>query len=434
MASCSADGTIHVWRVELAASRGGSGSSSGRGAKGSDGASAADLWGYVDVADSVNSSPLTGQSSAPGVSVCGLSVVRTVDPQRGPIVALHHYNSDVASVVTYATQRGHVGGWDLRAVREAFAYSLRPELGYATSMTVSPDRHWVVVGTSRGYVSLWDIRYNAQCRLWRHSSGSAIHRLACCRNPNQGTSQSLGRSQGQGQGQSEQAPEGAAYLFTAAGNNEASVWSVPDAADGECLKCFRTVRVGHSRVALDPLPQLIDTPLPRHPMNTVRSAVSGILSGGVGGGDGDGESHSVRAIVGRISPSGASYLMTAGTDRHIRYWDFGPASRCFTVAGHQPWQPKPNCETPAAAIFGRENEEDGDGVSDSTATTTAPPSSSSSSTSAPRSRGEGRLTVCYDYEEPSASSTVLPPSQLPLREGRGPLPPTTAFKVRSTPP
>jgi hypothetical protein len=31
---------------------------------------------------------------------------------------------------------------------------------------------------------------------------------------------------------------------------------------------------------------------------------------------------SMRALVGRISQQGNSYLITGGTDRHIRYWDF----------------------------------------------------------------------------------------------------------------
>ncbi len=48
-------------------------------------------------------------------------------------------------------------------------------------MTIAPDRNWIAVGSSRGYVSLFDIRYNACSRLWRHSGEGPIHRLACCK-------------------------------------------------------------------------------------------------------------------------------------------------------------------------------------------------------------------------------------------------------------
>eukprot|EP00953_Heterococcus_sp_UTEX-ZZ885_P035083 18133-Heterococcus_DN1.PRE.1 len=43
---------------------------------------------------------------------------------------------------------------------------------------------------------------------------------------------------------------------------------------------------------------------------------------------------SMRALVGRISQQGNSYLITGGTDRHIRYWDFQVPSRCYTVSGN----------------------------------------------------------------------------------------------------
>lgn len=50
-------------------------------------------------------------------------------------------------------------------------------------MTTSPDRNWVCLGTSKGFISLFDIRYQMPCKLWRHSAHSAIHRLACCKAP-----------------------------------------------------------------------------------------------------------------------------------------------------------------------------------------------------------------------------------------------------------
>jgi hypothetical protein len=42
---------------------------------------------------------------------------------------------------------------------------------------------------------------------------------------------------------------------------------------------------------------------------------------------------SMRALVGRISQQGNSYLITGGTDRHIRYWDFQVTA--ITVTSHK---------------------------------------------------------------------------------------------------
>jgi hypothetical protein len=57
------------------------------------------------------------------VFVSGTSVVRTIDAAEGAITSVHHYNGDVASVVTYATQNGGVHGWDLRAVHNLYDHS-----------------------------------------------------------------------------------------------------------------------------------------------------------------------------------------------------------------------------------------------------------------------------------------------------------------------
>ena len=41
---------------------------------------------------------------------------------------------------------------------------------------------------------------------------------------------------------------------------------------------------------------------------------------------------STRAIMGRISDTGRSYLITGGTDRSINFWDFQDPEKCFVVS------------------------------------------------------------------------------------------------------
>ena len=243
-------------------------------------------------------------------------------------------------------------------------------------MAIAPDRAWMVVGTAKGYVSLWDVRYNAMCRLWRHSSSGPIHRLATCKSLPVGS-------------KSEQAigsPEGA-FLFVAAGSNEAAVWAIPEG--GECLKCFRSIPLRSSREPLAPLPVLQDISLPRHPQGPIVSAVGDYATPNLEGG-GDAHVHSYRALLGRISEKGTSYLVTAGTDKCIRYWDFSHPSRCFTVTGLLPCQPRPSYEASGVGT---------------------------------------KLFLSHDTAVPSAEATTQ--AHLPLREGRGPLQPPTNFKVHT---
>ena len=78
-------------------------------------------------------------------------------------------------------RRGLIHGWDLRCGQEAFVFPVRPELGSATCLTVGPDRNWIAAGTNKGYIGLWDIRFNVMSKLWRHSSGSPMQRIARCK-------------------------------------------------------------------------------------------------------------------------------------------------------------------------------------------------------------------------------------------------------------
>ncbi len=311
--------------------------------------------------------------------------IKQLQPSEGAVIAVNHFNSDIASVVTFITQAGGIYGWDLRAAREAFHYSLRSELGQPTSFAVSPERAWLSVGTSRGYVSLWDIRYNIMSNLWRHSSNGPIHRLATCKPLARVTAQ---MQQAAYQNKSEYligSAEGA-YLFVAAGANEAAVWAIPEG--GECLKCFRSVPLRNSRQAIGPLPTLSTISLPRHPYAPIFSAFENTL----GPDPGLIQEHSYRAVLGRISDKGTSYLVTAGTDRVIRYWDFSSPYKCFAVSGLLPCQPRPAFETPNV-----------DGLC-------------------------GKLYLSYDAAVPTSETVTQ--AHLPLREGRGPLPPSVNFKVK----
>jgi hypothetical protein len=222
-------------------------------------------------------------------------------------------------------------------------------------------------------------------------------------------------------------PTEGGYLFAAAGDNEAAVWGIPEA--GESFKCFRTVPLDASRGPLAPLPILVDVELPRHPHAPIRSAVTAssfalaqlnvipaadslsvrtlALNEALGnvGTTHRGYNHSVRALLGRISQSNLSYLITAGTDRCIRYWDLSSASKCFTVCGLQPAQPK--------GIFDCTNRIIGQSTTGSETVNT--PLNSS------------KLFVCYVAETPSADKILQ--AHLPVREGRGVTLPSNNFKV-----
>jgi WD40 repeat protein len=57
--------------------------------------------------------------------------------------------------------------------------------------------------------------------------------------------------------------------------------------------------------------------------------------------------NSVRAMICSVSSTASSYLITAGCDKMIRYWDFSSTGKCCTIWGLESHaQPKPTFEAP----------------------------------------------------------------------------------------
>jgi phosphoinositide-3-kinase regulatory subunit 4 len=146
VASCSDDGSIHVWRVDVATSAPGSGAEEGY-----DHQIILDVCLMVSFYSIGNASNNSNDDSmraevSQKVNV-GVSEIKQIKSEEGSVVAIQHYNGDIASVITYLTQHGGLHGWDMRSTTEAFNFNLRPELGSPTCLTLAPDRNWICVGT-----------------------------------------------------------------------------------------------------------------------------------------------------------------------------------------------------------------------------------------------------------------------------------------------
>jgi phosphoinositide-3-kinase regulatory subunit 4 len=295
--SGASDGSVHVWRVDMVSS------------------------------STKQSSP----SETREVSrVAGSSEIRKVNPEEGEILAVNHFNTSAASILTYATQKGHIHSWDLRCANEPFLLKIPQDTGYITSTAMGSDRNWIVTGTSRGFIALWDLRFQQILKLWHHSRSAPVNRLATSFVP---PPQSW---VGRGGANSESRP----FLFAACGPNECAMF---DITDGSCRECFRTVDYASrfSNARLDEMPRLQEVPLPTSTRRKV------LASHGLSSRLGDVVSssfRSVNAMVGSIGASDHSFLITGGSDCRIRYWDFSVPSKCYVSSGIESVQPRPSFE------------------------------------------------------------------------------------------
>ena len=300
--SGTGDGSVHVWRVDLVTS----------------------------VVNNPASSSAQETSVHHKSRVVGSTEIRKVNSNEGEVLAVNHFNTMSSSVMMFATQKGYIHSWDLRCATEPFSLKNPLGTGYLTAMALGSDRNWVVSGSSKGIIALWDLRFQQNVKLWKHSRGAPINRLATSIMP---PPQSWG-------GRNAVMSEARPFLFAASGPNECAIF---DVTSGDCREAFRTVDIGSrfSHAKLDEPPRLEELPvssaarrkylLSQESSRRLQDVIpSSFLS--------------VNAMVGSIDATDNSFLMTGGSDSKIRYWDFGIPSKCYVSSGIDSSQPRPSFE------------------------------------------------------------------------------------------
>ena len=220
----------------------------------------------------------------------GSSEVRQIHPGEGEILAVTHFTGLSSSVIMFASQKGVIRGWDLRCAQQPFMLRHSPSLGHLTTMALGNDRQWLVAGTNKGYLALWDIRFQNAVKLWRHKSGEKIHRAATSFvPPPQNWAGRLTNA------------EPRPFVFLGTGANECAMF---DLISGSCRECFRTISTD-SKVQNEGIPSLVD--ISTKPDNSVLTASgpqfpSPTLS----------SYPSINCMVGSVGGQNQSFLVTGG--------------------------------------------------------------------------------------------------------------------------
>lgn len=172
-------------------------------------------------------------------------------------------------------------------------------------MVIDRRKSWLLVGTNRGVLTLWDLRFMISIRSWVHPTKSRISRLVIQPPPQQN---------------GEKLVDYKDRIIVASGKNEVSVW---DIEQNECLEIFG-VRNADDKKALSfdsfkAIEPLSGSELLRNSFTSNDSNVS--------------SDQSVHAV---IFPTDCEYMITAGADRKIRYWEKSRVELSFVISGHDP--------------------------------------------------------------------------------------------------
>ena len=96
-------------------------------------------------------------------------------------VWIEHYKSESLSLLLIATNNSQVLGVDLRNMEIMFTMNNPIHYGTPTCFCLGADRHnkhhWLLLGTSHGMLSLWDLRFRVRLRTFAFPGGSPINRI-----------------------------------------------------------------------------------------------------------------------------------------------------------------------------------------------------------------------------------------------------------------
>ncbi|MCO5613378.1 hypothetical protein L7F22_067654 [Adiantum nelumboides] len=241
----------------------------------------------------------------------GLTDVRNLETQEGAVVSLLNYSPDGPPMLLYTTQRNGIHLWDLRLQKDAWCLRAKPSQGYVSATALASCYNWLVTGSSRGVLTLWDLRFQLPVNTWCHPSSSLVESTSTVLPPSEFGAASTSR----------------AYVYVAAGRDEVALWN---AADGSCQQVLR-LNCDPTDLEFSDIP----TALPRR-----RPAINSELKRIEGSKKSDYKLEELNEPSPRVSgvrallplPGGGGLLM-GGTDCKVRMWDRLRPERSYCVCG-----------------------------------------------------------------------------------------------------
>lgn len=90
----------------------------------------------------------------------GCRPLQEINLENDHAMCLKHFENDNESLLVFPTSKGKIIALDLRSMKVAWKFQSQSNFGEISAMMLEPKRSWVMTGTHRGVLSLWDIRFN----------------------------------------------------------------------------------------------------------------------------------------------------------------------------------------------------------------------------------------------------------------------------------
>ncbi|XP_031387749.1 serine/threonine-protein kinase VPS15 [Punica granatum] len=241
----------------------------------------------------------------------GIADIKKKDIKEGAILTLLNYSPDSSPspTVMYSTQNGWIHLLDVRGNLNAWTLKTTPEEGYVSSLVTGPCGNWFVSGSSRGVLTLWDLRFLIPVNSWQFSVVCPIEKMCLFVPPNSPSVSTTTRP----------------LVYVAAGCNEISLWN---AENGSCHQVLKVANYDGETEASEIPWALAKPPNKSNSRIDMRRNVNPKYRV-----DELNEPPSRLPGIRSLLPLPGGDLLTGGTDLKIRRWDHTSPERNYCVSG-----------------------------------------------------------------------------------------------------
>lgn len=240
----------------------------------------------------------------------GVADIKKKDTKEGAILSLLNFSADNSAnqMVMYSTQNCGIHLWDTRTNVNSWTLKATPQEGYVSSLVTGPCENWFVSGSSRGVLTLWDMRFLIPVNSWQYSTVCPIEKMCLFLPPPNASVSAAARP----------------LVYVAAGCNEVSLWN---AENGTCHQVLRVASY-ESDTEMSEVPWALARPSSKNSKPDMRRNVNPQYRV-----DELNEPPPRISGIRSLLPLPGGDLLTGGTDLKIRRWDHYSPDRSYCICG-----------------------------------------------------------------------------------------------------
>ncbi|XP_020578305.1 probable serine/threonine-protein kinase vps15 isoform X2 [Phalaenopsis equestris] len=217
-------------------------------------------------------------------------------------------DSGICHTIIYSTREHGINLWDTRTDKAAWTFRVAPEEGFISSLVMGQCGNWFVSGSSRGILTLWDLRFLLPVNSWQYSTVCPVERM-CLLIPSSNSTPAMARP----------------LIYVSAGCNEVALWN---AETGSCHQVFRVASCD-SVAEMSNIPRALarpsSKPISKQDMKRNSSSKYRI--------DELNEPPPRLPGIRSLLPLPGGDLLTGGRDLKIRYWNHASPERSYSICG-----------------------------------------------------------------------------------------------------